>query len=536
MTDNALELLLAFDDGPAAALPNAALEGRHRDAAPDELPPHLWAENDDIDDLTRQRVCVVVPEGDRGRTLRDLADPLVRRHRQEQGAAVPVYQAPARMTASDAQQWLARVRAGFANPREAPRYYLLLGDLDEVPHALQQAIALADGCPGRLSFETDDDLRAYAERAARDAAPEPSPVVLHAGGTDPAIEHAQARLLAPVREILRRDHDLGELPASAVTEAPDLATARAERPFLFTITHGYGGDRERGFASPAERRRLQGAMVLPGGGLMTADDLRAAPLAPGGFWFMFACYGAGTPDDSAYAPWLRELRRGAFASIADATLRALPTAGERPFVAAVPKAALAAPNGPLAFFGHVDVAWQFGYSDAETTVLSRPGKFAALVSDACRGRRAGALARNLARAAADAALRLTAEAENNRRDPDGAARRADRVAYTWLLHHDLAAYVLLGDPTVRLRAPVRPTMTSGAGPIGHDPETSPSLSPELAALARRLGAAKLEEAFASALVQDTARNVARRLGVELTDLRALEEAYRAAGRKALGLG
>ena len=532
MKEDALELLLAFDDGPAAGLPGAALADRHRDAAPDQLPDHLWADNDDIDDLARQRLCVVVPAGDRGQVLRDLVDPLVRRRAEEQRADVPTYTVPPRMTSAEAQQWLARLRASFANQREAPRYYLLLGDLDEVPHAVQQAVALADGCPGRLSFETDDDYRRYAERALRDAPAEPPPVLLHAGGADPTIEHARARLLAPVRDILRGDFDLGELPAARVAELTDLADGRAARPFLFTISHGYGGDRERGFASPADRRRRQGAMVLPGGALVDADELRARPLAPDGFWFMFACYGAGTPDASAYAPWLRELRGGALASIADATLRALPGDGERPFVAALPKAALAADHGPLAFFGHVDVAWQFSYSDAEATVLSRPGKFAALVADACRGHRAGALARTLARAAADAALRLTAEAEQNRRDPAGAARRADRVAYTWLLHHDLAAYVLLGDPTARLRA--RPNTNLSARTAA--PATAaPQLAGDLGELARKVGAAKLEEAFARALVKDTAGIVAGGLGLELADFRALEDAYRAAGRKALGL-
>lgn len=532
MTDDALELLLAYDDGPAGALPSGALAGRHRDAAPERLPDHLWADNDDIDDLAHQRLCVVVPDGDRGRRLRDLVDPLVRRRQAEQPAPVPTYPVPSRMSSSEAQQWLARLRAGFADPREAPRYYLLLGDLDEVPLAVQQAIALADGCPGRLTFETDDDLRAYALRAARDPPSDRAPVLLHAPATDPTIEHARDRLLRPVRDLLGRAHDLGELPATAVGELADLADARAARPFLFTITHGYGGDRQRGFASADDRRRRQGALVLPDGALLGADELRARPLAPDGFWFMFACYGAGTPDDSAYAPWLRELRGGALAHLADAVLRALPPAGERPFVAALPKAALACPEGPLACFGHVDVAWQSSYSDPEATVPSRPGKFAALVQDACRGRRAGALARGLARAAADAALRLTAEAEHTRRDPASAARRADRIAHLWLLHHDLASYVLLGDPTVRLRAN---NMSSGAGSFTPVPSATPSLPAHLAELARRLGRARLEEAFARSLVQEPARKVARDLGVELADLRDLEDAYRAAGRKALGL-
>jgi hypothetical protein len=534
MIDHSLSLLLAYDDGPADALPGSVLSDRGAGVAAQALPDHLWGENDDVDDLTRQRWCVVVPEGARGEHLRALVEPLVARRRDEQRAAVATYPVPSRMSQSEAQQWLARVRAGFASAREAPRYYLLLGDLDEVPLTVQQAIALADGCPGRLAFDRDDDLAAYVHKALREESSDPTSVHLYAAATDRTIEHAQTNLLAPVRDQLRRSHDLGELPTAAVADVPDLAAAAAHaRAFVFSLTHGYGGDRRSGFLDPAARRSQQGALVLPGGARITAADVAGKPFIQDGFWFMFACYGAGTPADSAYAPWLRELRGGALAHLADATERALPPAGERPFVAAIPRAALANPEGPRACFGHVDVAWQYSYSDADPTVLSRPSKFAALVEDACRGRRAGAIARGLVRAATDAALRLAAEAELARRDPDAAARRADRVAHLWLLHHDLASYVLLGDPAVRLRSP---DMLKQTGLETQVASASPALPARLAELARKLGPDKLEEAFAHARVTEPARKVSGRLGIELADLRALEDAYRAAGRKALGLG
>lgn len=535
MNTDPLDLLLAYDDGPAAALPNAALAGRERDAGEQQLPDHLWADNDDVDDLALQRYCVVVPQGARGERLRALVEPLVQRRSAEQRAEVKTYPVPPRMSQSDAEAWLSRLRAGFAHPRESPRYYLLLGDLDEVPLSVQRAIALADGCPGRLAFERDDDLVAYVSRALRPETADPRPTIgLHGPATDATIERARDKLLAPIREQLRRSHELGELPAAALVEPDDLAAAAAlPRPFLFTLSHGYGGDRSRGFASSEHRRREQGNLVLPGGAHLSPEGVATGPFAQDGFWFMFACYGAGTPDDSAFAPWLRELAGGNLAHLADAAVRALPPAGERPFVAALPRAALANPQGPLACFGHVDIAWQYSYSDADASVLSRPTKFTVLVEDACRGRRAGTLARSLARAATDAALRLAAEAEQVRRDPGLAAQLKNRVAHLWMLHHDLASYILLGDPALRLRAP---NVAPAPAPIAPVPSaTSPAIAPELAAIARKLGAGKLEEALAHALVDESRQKLARKLGIELRELQDLEDIYRKAGRRALGL-
>ena len=50
-----LHPLLAFDDGPAGALPAGAGDGRGADAAPQEQPERLAGDNDDIDDLALQR-------------------------------------------------------------------------------------------------------------------------------------------------------------------------------------------------------------------------------------------------------------------------------------------------------------------------------------------------------------------------------------------------------------------------------------------------------------------------------------------------
>ena len=94
--------------------------------------------------------------------------------------------------------------------------------------------------------------------------------------------------------------------------------------------------------------------------------VRESPFLPGGVWFCVACYGAGTPPSSAFYPWLAQLaEQGGSREHAAAVLRALPRAGERPFVAALPQALLANPAGPLAMIGHMDLAWTFGFTDPD---------------------------------------------------------------------------------------------------------------------------------------------------------------------------
>src|SRR5262249_30467100 len=138
--------------------------------------------------------------------------------------------------------------------------------------------------------------------------------------------------VSPGLALVRKDRELGEYEAGDIVElgdprrkpSPDelLAAATAADPaVLLSMSHGDGAPRA-GWASTDEQRRLQGAMSFGRGGVLAGHDLATRPFLPGGIWFMFACYGAGTPDTSVYRPWLEGLRQlGHYGGRVDSVLR-----------------------------------------------------------------------------------------------------------------------------------------------------------------------------------------------------------------------
>src|SRR5262249_6012436 len=136
---------------------------------------------------------------------------------------------------------------------------------------------------------------------------------------------------------------------------------------------------------------------------------------------------------------------------------ALPKEGERPFVAALPQAALANPDGPLAVVGHVDLAWTYGFQDyGEKGRRARSSRLADVFRALVGGPRAGIGLLTLRSALHDAneeLLALYAKEERARRR--GAVLEDEKAvkmkkASLWMLREDISAYVLLGDPAVRL--------------------------------------------------------------------------------------
>ena len=75
-----------------------------------------------------------------------------------------VYRVPARMTVPEAARWKKQKFRNCADTGdELPRYQLIVGDLDQVPLAVQQVQA-TDGFVGRIAFDDLDGYRAYADK------------------------------------------------------------------------------------------------------------------------------------------------------------------------------------------------------------------------------------------------------------------------------------------------------------------------------------------------------------------------------------
>jgi hypothetical protein len=577
----ALNLLMvhADDHAPvlAGGLPDAAAPTeRDGDAAGGDA-EHFWDEGGDPNDLAAQRWGVIAPQGPEGDRLLAAIRPLIARRAAQQGDEVKVYRVPAQMSADAAMRWKKReFDAGADLNIEVPRYQLILGDLDAVSYELQQVQA-SDGYVGRLAFADVDDYAAYVdkllrwERAQEGAARADSLFfTVHDGTAATAVGHRA--LVGPGVEVVRRRQASGQYPAREILEfgdrltpSPDelLARATAGAPsVLFTLSHGEGAPRG-GWRSHDEQRRRQGAMSFGREGSLAGDDLRARPFLPGGVWTMFACYSAGTPNTSAYRHWLAQLAAaGQFRGRPEAVLAGLPGPQDRPFVAALPRAVLANPAGPLAFIGHVDLAWTYGFQELDAGATNRPARYMAVQRSLLRRDRVGVAMRELLRFCEQTNLELT-----NLHDQDARARAAGqpgqldpaRMGHLWMLRQDLAAYVLLGDPAARLphgdapdepTGPATPTAASAAPPRpaptadAARPTTTPTADAAPAAPTTPAHTAPatpdadaLEDAVLQVLLAERAiQAAAGRVGLARAELARLADEYARRGRAALRRG
>lgn len=327
---------------------------------------------------------------------------------------------------------------------------------------------------------------------------------------------------------------------------------------LLSLSHGAGAPMG-GWKHRDAQTRQQGAMSFGAhlGGCLTGEQVARGRFLPGGFWFYFACFGAGTPAKSAYWHWLRASAFGKDISDSD-LLNGLAADNPHGFIAALPKAALANPEGPLAVIGHIDLAWDVCYTGpsgkkyqerlAGLTALSRENE-----SDPARiGPMFGDFTKGLDEANHD----LTEEVDRDKRlerlggaVAGGSTERAIR----WMERQDLAAYILLGDPTTHLpirrpaapartrvpevrSAPVAPAPRPQSAPPEEDLSSfaAPS-APEVPFAGQRPDVLAMERVVFEHLVQGATLDLlAARLGLAPEEVRSWVTAYQAAGRAALG--
>ncbi len=422
----------------------------------------------DLNALEAQRWGIVHAGG--SALLASLA-PLLALRREQQGADVRVYEVPAGLDGAAAAAWVNDV---YEDPdvdeAERPRYLLLVGGLTGVSLDLQEELQQR-ALVGRLCFEAPDGrpvaeaYRAYAdkvcaaERQVGMSAPAVVARLLDDGSG--AIRKADAGLVMPLTtaaEKWQRRGLVGHVDA-ARDPGPEPeglvgAVRSAASSLLITVGHGAGPPRG-GWRSAADQRARQGALVLPRPGpglpckLLEARSVAIGPFLPGGVWFCFACFGAATPARSDYHPWLSHLvREGVLAGDVDIVLRALARPPDPPFVAALPQAALANPEGPLAVVGHVDMSFSYSFEGQGSRAARHTARFATALEQVVRGRRAGVALAELMRGFRDANNEL---AKLQQRSLGGPApgEAADR-AHLFMLRNDLKNFILLGDPAVRL--------------------------------------------------------------------------------------
>lgn len=520
------------------------------------LPSHL-AIPGHSSDLTAEKWGVIAPASAAGDQMLQWIRPLCElRKRQcglESGAELRVWREPPDMTPLQARAWRAAYERIPASER--PGYLLVLGDLHEISQELQQEL-MVSAAVGRLCF-TDAEGRpdragyeAYCTKVcdieARRAEWSAGARLLLYAAHDGTVA-SQEGYYDLIRECYRdakaeTDQQLARMDARMFGRSDDhewytddtdpAARARtllhhaqmSDPAVLMSLTHGLA------VRDPSERSMHQGAPVLAeAAGRRRSEVLGptffAQKFLPGGFWFIKACFGAGTPAASVYEPWLASLAQlGGYAGSPSDALAYLASPPSRPFIAHVPQVALAHPDGPLGVVGHVDLAWTYGYQAVDETspreTWADPGRYYDVLRMVLSGHRFGAAAASLSEKAQQlgahlASLYGSAELRGGSDDEQRLLR-----SWLWMRYHDLAGYILLGDPACQ-------TPTSAARVLGEPPKSG-------ATPVVRPAAERMEDAVLAVLRQrKPPGEIAREAGIHPTTLARWLRIYKDAGRRAL---
>ncbi len=361
------------------------------------------------------------------------------------------------------EQWLTRYGAHGSDvePGRVPYYLLLVGHPNEIPFEFQYELDV-DYAVGRLAFDDPEDYGRYAAsvveyetggtvpagrevvywgtRHAADAATQMSAdyLITPLAEGEPAVGGVEARE-PPAKKY---GYASRILKGAAATKASLLETlCGPTRPsLLMTASHGMGGwgkDDPKMFAA-------QGALLCQDwagfGKVVPEHYLTAAELGQGTdlrgmVAFVFACYGAGTPQ---------------YDNFLDNTAAGPKQIAPRPFVSALAQRLLAC--GALAVIGHIERAW--GYSIRPPKVGPQLLPFRNLISRVLAGEPVGHSTLDFSQRYATASVGLT-----NLLAPHlpGAKPPGDSsLVRTWIMRNDAQNYVVLGDPAVRLRDKTSP--------------------------------------------------------------------------------
>ncbi len=393
---------------------------------------------------------VIFPEGRQDELREALAPLLALRKNQASTVSEGRYRELIHRRGEFKNRFLARHRVGPgpADPDVLPYYLLIAGNPEEISFRFQYQLDIQYAV-GRLTFETLEEFARYAESVV---ASEQGRVVTDrrvsffgvGNPGDRATASSLKNLVEPLAARIARDRPAW--PVETVLGEDATKAALTERlgggrtpSLLFTASHGLGFDPE-----DPRHRPHQGALLCqdwPGpqnwqGGILhdhyfAGEDVSDTASPAGLIAFFFACYGAGTPTFDSFETNGEQKRLAA-----------------ESFVSRLPQRLLAHPRGgALAVIGHVDRAWTFSFDWPESGAQLQV--FESAIGRLLQGYPVGAATEYFNQRYAELYTDLTEEREEVRW---GARPDFLNLSELWTAANDARAYLLLGDPAVRLAA------------------------------------------------------------------------------------
>lgn len=344
---------------------------------------------------------------------------------------------------------------GFEDP---PYYLLIVGGPERIPFRFQSFLS-SSFAVGRLAFDHLDDLAAYVEKIlaleenARPVVNRSSVFLAPDGGHGDATFFSQRYMAKPLAHLVEKTLNVPVIrlfgESATHPNFQDALTA-SRSALVYSASHGLDApnrpwDFQKQFNGAIVCQPAKAGQPLPDRLFSANDVLLEKPFLYGGIFFQFACFGYGTPAISDFSHWR------------DDAVPARNTSTD--FVAALPKRILAHSYGPIAYIGHVDMAWLYGFAEPDEMDLDewwnpRLKPFAQALEGLLITQPVGLALQEMNKRYNNLNAYLTnlfdsvqqAGVNNNE-------RLMKKIAYSYVVRNDAQNFMILGDPAVRLRLP-----------------------------------------------------------------------------------